>query len=356
MHFTPIRATHLAALAMFFCTACADDTPSAARSDAGADDAVGAPADTAGLCVVGQSCTWTQGGDNPCCEQFTCITPRGSASGQCACQSETSMLSRSDNPAACATTYSLYATQGLVTCCAGLECVGRRCARAGGQPCTSDIQCAHRSCVNGICGACRPENAGCNPELGQNRCCKGTTCREIGPSPGSGFRCLPTCAAANETCAQNTDCCSQVCQNGRCGCVPTGERCPRPGDGPGPAAGCCAGFCGPSLTCGTRCRPDGQACDNAQQCCGGTRGAFCVEGRCASACTSNCTSRGGMDRCGNDRCGGVCPDQCASFYGPGYRCADPVRHLCVGPPCIRNCAGRTCGPDGCDGSCGTCPA
>ena len=59
-------------------------------------------------------------------------------------------------------------------------------------------------------------------------------------------------------------------------------------------------------------------------------------------CIGNCTGK----ICGPDGCGGscgTCPD--GKVCSPdGKKCAD----------CTRDCTGKICGPDGCGGSCGTC--
>jgi hypothetical protein len=62
-------------------------------------------------------------------------------------------------------------------------------------------------------------------------------------------------------------------------------------------------------------------------------------------CPPNCGSR----TCGDDGCGGSCgqctsPAQCDTRVG-----------MCVAT-CTRQCTGKLCGPDGCGGSCGPCAA
>ena len=75
------------------------------------------------------------------------------------------------------------------------------------------------------------------------------------------------------------------------------------------------------------------------QCCVG--GQVCAPGGC---CTPSCAGR----TCGDDGCGGSCGG-CA----PGESCQDPGR--CVPDGCVADCAGRSCGPDPiCDLSCGDC--
>ena len=59
------------------------------------------------------------------------------------------------------------------------------------------------------------------------------------------------------------------------------------------------------------------------------------------ACTPSCAGKS----CGNDGCGGSC-GACPSDGGTDAGVADA---------CVPSCAGKTCGDDGCGGSCGTCP-
>ncbi len=105
---------------------------------------------------------------------------------------------------------------------------------------------------------------------------------------------------------------------------------------------------------GRRCGPDG---------CGGQCG-FCPTGWSCGP-TGACESEDGG-------CGGIpATGECVS--GTAWSCADGVperEHCaygacaldpaagaarCAEVPCLPSCFGRTCGDDGCGGSCGTCP-
>lgn len=57
-----------------------------------------------------------------------------------------------------------------------------------------------------------------------------------------------------------------------------------------------------------------------------------------SSCTPGCNHK----TCGDDGCGGSCGT-----------CSSPAR-CTQGQCCTPNCAGKTCGDDGCGGTCGTC--
>lgn len=92
------------------------------------------------------------------------------------------------------------------------------------------------------------------------------------------------------------------------------------------------------------CGPDG--CGGNCGLCWDPAGACCRDGECG--CEPLTCERLGRE-CGtwDDGCEGlascgVCDDQ------PGSQCQDGI---CV---CVPDCEGRTCGPDGCDGDCGTC--
>jgi hypothetical protein len=68
-----------------------------------------------------------------------------------------------------------------------------------------------------------------------------------------------------------------------------------------------------------------------------------------SGCVPDCTKR----TCGSDGCGGSCgtcelPSSCDDDFGVCQDCAGE------GCGCEPNCVRRICGSDGCDGSCGTC--
>jgi hypothetical protein len=180
------------------------------------------------------------------------------------------------------------------------------------------------------------------------------------------------CTVDNETTACGAD---SYCIDGACAlrplCGPAGEcpvglvcnpiegRCARAVECEGTGCDCTASTCDDSLFCngseacvvGTGCLVGTPPCgggtpvcdessDRCVEClspsdCGG---AACVDERCA--CVPVCTDR----ECGPDGCGGscgTCPlnDVC----GDDGQCG-----------CIADCGARECGSDGCGGSCGTC--
>lgn len=92
------------------------------------------------------------------------------------------------------------------------------------------------------------------------------------------------------------------------------------------------------VKCGAECCAPGvsECCDNA--CCFGT----CYGGEL-------CCPAGMMV------CDGACRDWecCGDGDCPARDVCDQDSHTCV---CVPDCGGAVCGSDGCDGSCGTCPA
>jgi hypothetical protein len=185
-------------------------------------------------------------------------------------------------------------------------------ASSGACPCANGLSCCNNTCVAlgsntnncGICGnGCKTDEtctagvctAGCTPD------CTGKVCG----SDGCGGLC-GSCTAANPLCIQGS------CQT----CVPK----------------CTGAACGDADGCGGRC---------AGTCATGTCSAT---GYCTS-CTPSCTGKA----CGDaDGCGGKCAT--GSCKGGGTCGADGT----CGATCVPNCAGKTCGSNGCGGKCGNC--
>ncbi|MBN1772849.1 MAG: hypothetical protein JXB32_16380 [Deltaproteobacteria bacterium] len=207
---------------------------------------------------------------------------------------------------------------------------------------TADAECppgytrCGASCVDlnsspdhcGACDAACPAGEVCNEGHCAGSCVTGLTdcggaCVDLQTDEAHCGSCGRTCGAAEE------------CVDGGCVCVPscTGREC-------GPDG--CGGTCPPGCTGGAGCRADG-TCE----------------------CVPSCTGR----ECGPDGCGGTCPPGCSGGWicGAAGRCecaGTPCGSLCCyggqvctgGTCCTPACAGRECGPDGCGGSCGTCPS
>jgi hypothetical protein len=141
--------------------------------------------------------------------------------------------------------------------------------------------------------------------------------------------CVPNCT--NKACGAD-DGCAGKCKTGTCA---AGSTCQN-GFCCGCKAGqqCCQGTCTALAADPLSCGICGNAC---------TAGMSCVGGACG-VCTPNCAGK----TCGPDGCGGVCgTGTCTAGQG----C---VAGTCTS--CNPACSGLECGPDGCGGTCGKCAA
>ena len=293
------------------------------------------------------------------------------------------------------------------------------CGTKDGWPCqVRDYQPCPGGCddTTGACAAtCTPDctgkacgDDGCGGSCGS--CQAGDVCGadgQCGPAP-----CVADCtgkACGDDGCGGNCGDCQpdETCDAGQCvpgACVPAcaGKECGPDGCG-GSCGACAAGLlCTPQGACGTApCVPvcDGKACGDDG--CGGSCGACATgqtcnaQGQCeADTCTPACDGKA----CGDDGCGGSCgacatgqtcnaqgqceavAQGCGDLTAEGlcegtvvrwcdndtvqtFDCADQgktcgtvpgVGSTCV-DVCTPACDGKTCGDDGCGGSCGACP-
>ena len=228
------------------------------------------------------------------------------------------------------------------TCVCAPDCAGKECGDDGcGGSCGA---CGlGESCQGGACVACVPSctgkacgDDGCGGSCGQ--CAGGMVCSG-GQCVSQGSSCVGYCGSAapdycycDDSCMEFGDCCPDAC-----------DACPN-------LSGCGGGTCGPGevLDCWGDCAPEVSLgdgwCDEAFDCdmfmydygdCGG--GGSC-EGLCGGSsgscyCDDYCFEAG-------DCCTDIC-DFCTMYLQCG---------------CEPDCTGKTCGDDGCFGSCGTCPA
>ncbi|MDP6944119.1 MAG: hypothetical protein QF464_08225, partial [Myxococcota bacterium] len=181
----------------------------------------------------------------------------------------------------------------------------------------------------------------------------GESCDPCPPSPSCegipcGSYCGVDCGACptGQLCLDFT-CCAPSCEGKVCG-----------SDGCGGTCGACSGddVCqdGACIPCPASC--EGKICGDDG--CGGScgtcpDGGYCVGGQCSiSACDGRCET--GDVSCGED-CTCSCNGSCFEFGD----CCPGLCDVC-GPSfpnncCVPECEGKTCGDDGCGGSCGGCP-
>ncbi|MBT9555862.1 MAG: hypothetical protein IV100_07535 [Myxococcales bacterium] len=273
-------------------------------------------------------------------------------------------------------------------------------------------ECSGKACgpdgCGGTCGECVAGHA-CNDAVGQCECvptCGGTTCG----SDGCGGTCPcasgSACDLATHTCLALPERCADVGVT-PAGCCGSGNTVSRCAGGAVQTVDCGAGqYCAwlPSASsygctdllgvplqepsglvprqcpCIPAC--DGRAC--GPDGCGGTCGACAVgatcdaEGQCeVEECpgipNTGCCSPGNIATyCENGRlvardcfetgsyCGWNPVNPAQGSYPKGYRCGESQSFEPTGaippkcPACTPSCAGRTCGGDGCGGSCGAC--
>jgi hypothetical protein len=175
------------------------------------------------------------------------------------------------------------------------------------------------------------------------------------------------CRKGGQSVSGNQQCCSGVERCGKvCGC-PSGKTCDQSNQDSSKWSCSCTPKCAP-LACG-----GSDGCGGTCQC---PDGFSCSGGQCVYRdwCTPKCAGK----TCGDDGCGGSCGPcdagrtctngQCQSPPPPAE--ATPTAVLrptntpvvrptdtpVPPPPCVGNCDGKSCGSDGCKGSCGTCPA
>jgi hypothetical protein len=136
----------------------------------------------------------------------------------------------------------------------------------------------------------------------------------------------------------------EPCSDGVCGCVAdcAGKVCGADG---------CGGSCG---TCGVD-----KVCTNAGACvttpvCGN---GSCQPGETEQSCPADCVA----PKCALNQCGGKGTDgcYCDEICATNGNCCANVCDMCPAlkackASCEPKCAGKTCGSDGCGGSCGTC--
>ena len=283
--------------------------------------------------------------------------------------------------------------QGYCACqpyCAGHDCGSDGCGGSCGQ-CPADLSCSSNGqCIclpdcsgqecgpdgcNGSCGLC-PPGAACMPS-GQceDSCepdCSGMECGSDG--------CGGICGLCDydQSCVVGvcSDPCSPNCWDKQCG-----------SDGCGGNCGQCAedSFCGANNRCRPLCKPNCEGRTCGPDSCGGSCGSCsydenCINGGCRpfvscsdildcswscddgdDACNDACFNAGspaakqqwfGLWICLSENCETNPQDDYCVMQALSGVCKDPY-YECLS--CTENCQGKQCGPDGCGGTCGSCP-
>ncbi len=251
------------------------------------------------------------------CLPATCVPECTTPCGPDGCGGE---CNECDNGETCSDGACACLETPEVLCCDDNTCLSSGC---GAEP--TLLGTCPFGCANGVCATC---DAPCETECGLNAC---------GQSCG-------TCSAG------------ESCVDGACACVLTAEVvcC----DGGLCSLDSCGGVSDPIVACDNGCSdgaclPCVPSCD-ASACgpdgCGGSCGA-CQPGASCSDGACICQPAVANVCCAGDRCE---MDGCGEVSGPVEECPfGCLEGACL--PCEPACDGRTCGADGCGGSCGSCP-
>ncbi len=299
-----------------------------------------------GQCAAGEECDAGQcvGGCAPDCAGKSCGSDGcGGVCGVCA-GTETC-----DAAGQCA--------PNCVADCAGKQCGGDGCGGSCGTcgspaTCNSDGQCVS-SCTpdctgldcgddgcGGTCGTC-----------GGDEICSAGVCELVGTGCGDvAFEGVCDYSTGVVTWCNSGEIEQTACQSGCCGWTGAED-----GNWCWDAQNC--GYCVNECSLGdTGCSAQGThqwTCADATanfpcrqrvftQC---PTGCDAAVGAC-EACVPNCSGKS----CGDDGCGGSC-----GACPPGEQCS-VITGSCELQPCVADCTGKVCGDDGCGGNCGGCAA
>ncbi|MCB9739246.1 MAG: hypothetical protein H6747_08255 [Deltaproteobacteria bacterium] len=188
--------------------------------------------------------------------------------------------------------------------------------------------------ADGTCKACAPS---CTDKMCGDDGCGGScgSCTTGSKTACSGGQCVDPCSPKPLACTTAV-CGSDGC-GGTCGSCASYETCENGACNALPlpeAATSCVAKCGTVATsgcsCADTCKDNGNCCADYAQIC---------------SCKPNCTGK----TCGDDGCGGSCGtcDASAPYCSAAGTCTST---------CAKQCDGKSCGDDGCGGTCGTCGA
>ncbi len=280
--------------------------------------------------------------------------------------------------------------------CVACSCEGKECGDDGcGNSCGD---CGEGACVDGkcnnmpgcvtlgtpTCGGCPCEACVCelDPyccETAWDGICVGECINDCGGCPelkncGDGkcqteeFENCSTCAgdcacADGESCFKGA-CCTPSCEGKECGDDGCGGSCGTCEAGFGCKEGTCVESTGPAECLGPN-EPSSDDCMGLtyEGCCDDLGRVMWCDGDklfCIDCATVNpqCGWQGEFYDCGTDGSAdpsGASPKECAGGCNPP--CGKGQK--CVGGECVAcepSCDGKSCGDDGCGGSCGSCPA
>jgi hypothetical protein len=260
--------------------------------------------------------------------------------------------------------------------CAGLACGSDGCGGSCGTCATGvchggECQCAADSDCgpNKVCGQDSSGNHGCSPVCDPfvaSTCTGGQGCDSFAED-GAGrliASCVPTGAKVEgDACIDQPNFAGTDCGPGLT-CVKATSTAPSP---------VCMRFCDAAHACpkkGQTCVPlaNGASAASTYSVCGPPMGP-CTPNACTSANKNVCTVVSGVAQCacnvGYAEQGGACVKICVPTCvgktcgsdgcgGSCGACAAPATCGASGQCCAASCAGKTCGPDGCGGSCGFC--
>ncbi len=203
-------------------------------------------------------------------------------------------------------------------------------------------QCGPNGC-GGNCGVCQTgyycDNYKCKPQCTPS--CTGKECGDNGCGGSCGV------CKTDMQCSDTGKCvpvCKPNCTGKQCGADGCGGLC-----GSCPAGMVCSpeGLCQPvGPVCGDGvCSGQGESCLSCQEDCGPCTGDCCQSHDsvgCSDPAVTKCV-------CSMD-------SFCCEVMWDSL-CADEAQNQCGAKcGCVPSCAGKQCGPDGCNGTCGTCPA
>ena len=151
---------------------------------------------------------------------------------------------------------------------------------------------------------------------------------------------------AGQACTTNANCPSSTCDTGHytSACGSSANKC-MPCGSPISYTGSCSLSTSGNSICYDYCNEAGTSCDEDADCCGG---GACCDGTCTNEITCDvCTPSCAGKDCGDDGCEG----SCGSCSGVDTCGGGGTAGVCG---CTPQCTGKDCGDDGCDGSCGSC--